>query len=169
MSRYFYDNDENHRIAQVHADPAQASILRKDADAGSAAPAQLAHAASVAGGGVLAAAARARSARGADRSAVLHDSEAMSRVREAQEEQLTMALKHVFELYNRWEGGVNRSRMNKMRFHKVFRCAFPTLSRYCSAQAAAKISMRPEKSLQGRASSGTFRLQPSTIRVLIEL
>lgn len=61
-------------------------------------------------------------ARTASRAAILSDSEAMYKVRTAQEEKLTMALKYVFELYNRWEGGVNRSRMCKMRFHKVLRC-----------------------------------------------
>lgn len=128
MSRYFYDDTENQRIAQVHADPAQATMLRSGTDVDSALASPLAHAASVPAGAranlLAAPAARGASARGANRSAVLNDSEAMHRVREAQEEKLTMALKHVFELYNRWEGGVNRSRMNKTRFQKVFRCAF---------------------------------------------
>jgi hypothetical protein len=47
----------------------------------------------------------------------------MHLVRTAQEEKLTMALKYVFELFNCWEGGVNRSRMSKIRFHKVLRYA----------------------------------------------
>lgn len=57
------------------------------------------------------------------RSLVLGDADAMWEARCAQEEKLTMALKYAFEQYNIWEGGMDRSRMDKMRFHKVMRCA----------------------------------------------
>lgn len=56
-------------------------------------------------------------------SMVLDDADAMWEARCAQEEKLTMALKYSFEQFNLYEGGVNRSRMDKMRFHKVMRCA----------------------------------------------
>ena len=55
------------------------------------------------------------------RAAVLDDAAAMWEVANAKEESLTVALKYTFEQYNTWEGGVNRSRMDKIRFHKVLR------------------------------------------------
>ena len=117
MSRSLYADAENQRVVQVQQHPAEASILRRNASPGSST-----------------AAPRPRSAhspsRGPDRSAVLRDAEAMHTVRTAQEEKLTMALKSCFELYNRWEGGVNRGRMDKMRFQKVLRCAHPVSSRF---------------------------------------
>ncbi|GMH42551.1 hypothetical protein BSKO_10470 [Bryopsis sp. KO-2023] len=44
-------------------------------------------------------------------------------VRQLNEDDITMALKRVFERYNVWEHGASRSRMDKMRFHKVLRNA----------------------------------------------
>lgn len=45
----------------------------------------------------------------------------LHQVRDLNEDDLTMALKRVFEKYNTWERGVNKSQMNKIRFQKVFR------------------------------------------------
>ena len=126
MARSFYDDAENRRIVEIHENPTGASLLRSvvaDAVRASMAP-------------VAAPSPPAVESRGANRSAVLSDSEAMHKVRMAQEEKLTMALKYVFELYNRWEGGVNRSRMCKMRFHKVLRCA-SVLLRYSRVRVTA--------------------------------
>ena len=114
----FYDKSANKRIVDVHNNPAQATILRKDAAASS----------DMQGSGLEAPGSMAgtdkwrHASKRATRNAVLHDSEAMQRVRDAEEHELTMALKHVFERYNRWEGDVNGSRMYRTRFHKVFRC-----------------------------------------------
>lgn len=44
-----------------------------------------------------------------------------------------MALKRVYEKYNMWEHGTNRSRMDKMRFHKVLRDA-RFVNQYLSAE-----------------------------------
>jgi hypothetical protein len=44
-------------------------------------------------------------------------------VRRLQYDELTMVLKRVFEKYNSWEHGVNKSEMDKMRFQKVMRDA----------------------------------------------
>lgn len=96
MARSFYDDPENSRVTAVIASPCKATLLRR------------------------AAGTTRRS--GASRTAVFQDSEAMHCVRLAKEERLTMALKYVFEQFNKWEGGVNSSRMDKMRFHKVLRC-----------------------------------------------
>lgn len=96
MARSFYDDPENSRLTAVLANPCKATLLRRAADT--------------------------TRRRGATRTAVFQDSEAMHCVQLAQEETLTMALKYVFEQFNKWEGGVNCSRMDKMRFHKVLRC-----------------------------------------------
>ena len=114
----FYDEPANKRIVDVHNNPSQATILRKDTAANS----DLTGSRPQAHGSMAGTDKWRRASKRATRNAVLHDSEAMQRVREAEETKLTMALKHVFEEYNRWEGGVNRSRMDKPRFHKVFRC-----------------------------------------------
>lgn len=98
MARSFYDDPENARVTAVTQNPGTATLLKRDTD-------------------------MLRQGRSGSRMAVLQDSEAMHCVRLAQEEQLTLALKYVFEQYNKWEGGVNSSRMDKMRFHKVLRCA----------------------------------------------
>jgi hypothetical protein len=105
LARSFYDDSANQRVVEVIQDPTKATLLRH------------------ASGDALRACPHAAKNRSMDRSEVLHDSEAMHTVRTAAEEALTMALKFVFEQYNKWEGGVNSSRMDKMRFHKVFRCA----------------------------------------------
>ena len=57
------------------------------------------------------------------RESVLDSAEAMWEVSKAPEEDLTVALKYTFEQYNAWEGGINLSRMDRMRFHKVMRDA----------------------------------------------
>lgn len=102
-SRSFYDDEANQRLADVQREPEQASLLQpREPSIRSRSP--------------------SASAGHVDRAAVYRDSLSMHKVREAPEEKLTMALKYVFELFNRWEGGVNRSRMNKIRFHKVLRC-----------------------------------------------
>ncbi|GMH42553.1 hypothetical protein BSKO_10472 [Bryopsis sp. KO-2023] len=53
----------------------------------------------------------------------LRDCEVLWKVRQLNEDDITMALKRVFERYNVWEHGASRSRMDKMRFHKVLRDA----------------------------------------------
>lgn len=102
MARSFYDDASNQRVTDVIQDPKKASLLRPESGH---------HNSNMHRGHEV------------NRAAVLQDSEAMHTVRTAAEEALTMALKFVFEKYNRWEGGVNCSRMDKMRFHKVFRYA----------------------------------------------
>lgn len=99
----FYDDPANARVTAVIAHPGTATLLRKPEASGT-------------------------SGQRGSRTAVLQDSEAMHCVRVAEEAQLTSALKHVFEEYNRWEGGVNSSRMDKIRFHKVLRCAADSAS-----------------------------------------
>lgn len=113
MARSFYDDPSNARVTAVISSPAKASLLRRVTDTVQ------------------------RS--GASRTSVLQDSDAMHCVRLAQEEKLTMALKYVFEQYNRWEGGVNSSRMDKIRFHKVLRCVI-TLAQHC-CQAALSMTV----------------------------
>jgi hypothetical protein len=114
LARSFYDDNQNKRLVEVQTDPAQASLLRTT--------------------GESSAVKDGNHQRVVDRSAVFRDSEAMHLVRTAQEEKLTMALKYVFELFNCWDGGVNRSRMNKIRFAKVLRyalmstCALPLVA-----------------------------------------
>lgn len=103
-SRSFYDDADNQRLAEVQQEPALASLLQPREPSGRS------HSPAAAGGRL-------------DRAAVFRDSLAMHKVREAPEEKLTMALKYVFELFNCCDGGVNRSRMNKIRFQKVLRCA----------------------------------------------
>jgi hypothetical protein len=103
LARSFYDDAQNKRLIEVQSDPARACLLRADCESDPAIDSN--HQ------GVV------------DRVAVFRDSEAMHLVRTAQEEKLTMALKYVFELFNCWDGGVNRSRMSKIRFHKVLRYA----------------------------------------------
>lgn len=95
MARSFYDDPINARVTTVIKNPHQASLLLRASQKSQ-------HISST-------------------RTAVLQDSEAMHCVRLAQEEKLTMALKYVFEQFNKWEGGVNSSRMDKIRFHKVLR------------------------------------------------
>ena len=102
MARSFYDDVGNKRVTDVIQDPTKASLLRPVPGCPHSG--------------------RHRKGREVNHSTVLQDSEAMHTVRTAAEEALTMALKFVFEQYNKWEGGVNSSRMDKMRFHKVFRC-----------------------------------------------
>eukprot|EP00803_Ostreobium_quekettii_P006762 evm.model.scf_2945.2 EVM.evm.TU.scf_2945.2 scf_2945:16328-17103(+) len=58
---------------------------------------------------------------GADGVAALQDSETLWKVRQLNEDDMTMALKRVFERYNVWERGTSRSRMDKMRFSKALR------------------------------------------------
>eukprot|EP00892_Ulva_mutabilis_P003477 jgi/Ulvmu1/1500/UM011_0230.1 len=96
MARSFYDDPGNARVAAVMERPGTATLLRRPGTP----KAQV---------------------RQGSRTAVLQDSEAMHCVRHAEEAQLTSALKYVFEQFNRWEGGVNSSRMDKTRFHKVLR------------------------------------------------
>lgn len=103
MARSFYDDVGNKRVTDVIRDPTKASLLRPEPG--------------------FVQSAKHRRGHEVNRPTVLQDSEAMHTVRTAAEESLTMALKYVFEQYNKWEGGVNSSRMDKMRFHKVFRCA----------------------------------------------
>jgi hypothetical protein len=129
MARSFYDSSENKRVTEVVENPNRASLLRELPDSP-----------------------KHCHGKGMNRSAVLHDSEAMHRVRLAAEEKLTMALKYVFGLYNKWEGGVNSSRMDKMRFHKVFRCvhirtithfAAPVVQNACERECLAATDCCP--------------------------
>jgi hypothetical protein len=101
LARSFYDDVEHKRVIDVHQDPTKASLLRSESGRPPSARRRIHH---------------------VNQSAVLHDSEAMQTVRTAAEEALTMALKYVFEQYSKWEGGVTSSRMDKMRFQKLFRC-----------------------------------------------
>jgi hypothetical protein len=114
MARSFYDSKKDFQIVEVHGSPlGGASHLQKDSDSSGLGPPT--HKTE------LFQRAGSLTSQCVNRKAVLSDSEAMHKVRMAQEEVLTMTLKHVFEQYNRWGGGVNRSRMDKMRFHKVLR------------------------------------------------
>jgi hypothetical protein len=110
MATSFYTDAENSRLTELYQHPERASLLRRDMSESAIEP-----------------------IKGLTRASVYHDSEAMHLVRCAQEERLTMALKAVFENYNVWDGGLNRGRMNKVRFHKLFRCAISGMKGLVSA------------------------------------